>query len=70
MMAQGAGAAEPESKAWSLVGTWFTQVSIRNCQTGSEVTPFPALGTFMRGGTLTDTTSAISPALRSPGHGG
>ena len=52
-----------------LEGTWFTQVSVRNCQTGAVLRTFPALNTFAPGGTLIDTTTAVSPALRSPGHG-
>jgi hypothetical protein len=52
-----------------LVGTWFTQVTIRDCHTGTPIREFPALNTFARGGTLIDTTAAIGPALRSPGHG-
>src|SRR5687768_7393696 len=52
-----------------LEGTWFTQVSIRNCQTGAVVRTFPALNTFAPGGTLIDTTTGFSPSLRSPGHG-
>src|SRR5687768_10432253 len=52
-----------------LEGTWFTQVSIRNCQTGAVLRTFPALNTFAEGGTLIDTTTAVSPALRSAGHG-
>jgi hypothetical protein len=60
--AQSAGAGKIE-------GTWFTQVSIRNCQTGAVLRTFPALNTFAQGGTLIDTTTGSSPALRSPGHG-
>ncbi len=66
---QGAGAAEPRWDRGKLVGTWFTHVTSRDCGTGEELRSFPAFGTFSSGGTLTDTTTAISPALRSPGHG-
>jgi hypothetical protein len=57
------------ASAGKLEGTWFTQVSIRNCQTGAVLRTFPALGTFAQGGTLVDTTTGFSPALRTPGHG-
>lgn len=57
------------SQARRLEGTWFTSVTIRDCQSGAELRTFPALNTFAHGGTLTDTTTAVSPALRSPGHG-
>lgn len=68
-MASGLRAGVPESEKGSVVGTWFTQVTLRNCQTGAEIRSFPALNTFNPGGTLIDTTTAVSPALRSPGHG-
>jgi hypothetical protein len=58
-----------ESQARKLEGTWRVQVTIRICQTGAEIRTFPSLLTFAEGGTLTETTSAASPALRGPGHG-
>lgn len=68
-----ARAGEPDgqsrSQAKRLEGTWFTQVTIRDCDTGAPVREFPALNTFAQGGTLIDTTTAAGPALRSPGHG-
>jgi hypothetical protein len=57
------------SEARKLEGTWYTDVTVRDCQTGVTLRTFPALNTFAEGGTLIDTTTAVSPALRSPGHG-
>jgi hypothetical protein len=73
--AQGTSAREADehdgskSQARRLEGTWFTSVTIRDCQSGAALRTFPALNTFAHGGTLIDTTTAVSPALRSPGHG-
>ncbi len=45
----------------SIVGTWQTSVTPRNCQTGVPVAPaFPGLLTFNEGGTLTGTSTAVS----------
>jgi hypothetical protein len=52
-----------------LEGTWYTEVTVHDCQSGAILRTFPAFNTFAQGGTLTDTTTAVSPALRSPGHG-
>jgi hypothetical protein len=52
-----------------LEGTWDNQVSIIDCQTGNPITTFRSLIVFMAGGTLTETTSGTSPALRTPGEG-
>jgi hypothetical protein len=58
-----------EEQGRKLEGTWRVQVTIRICQTGAEIRTFPSLVTFAQGGTMTETTSAASPALRGPGHG-
>jgi hypothetical protein len=52
-----------------IEGTWRVQVTLRNCQTGAELRIFPAVLTFADGGTLTGTSTVLSPALRSPDHG-
>ena len=52
-----------------LVGTWDVQVTIRNCQTGVGLPPFPSTTTFMFGGTLIDSTSRMPQAAKTPGHG-
>jgi hypothetical protein len=64
---EGPGKAESQSR--KLEGTWRVQVTIRDCQSGAAVRTFPALLTFARGGTLTETTTGFPPALRTPGHG-
>jgi hypothetical protein len=58
-----------ESGARKLQGTWRVQVTLRNCQSGQVLRTFPAMLTFAQGGTLTGTTTAFSPAVRSPDHG-
>lgn len=45
----------------SIVGTWQTSVTPRNCQTGDPIAPaFPGILTFNEGGTLTGTSTAVS----------
>lgn len=52
-----------------LEGAWNFQVTLRNCQTGAALRPpFPAMNTFMRGGTMQE-FGIGSGLLRSPGHG-
>lgn len=53
----------------ALEGTWNVQVTVRNCQTGAAIRTFPAMGTFMRGGTALVSESGISSALKTPAHG-
>ena len=67
--AQPMSAGEPGGERGKLIGTWFTNVTVRDCVSNQEVGSFPSLGTFASGGTLSDTTTGFSPALRSPGHG-
>ena len=63
-------AGESKSTGGTLEGTWRVQVTLRNCQTGAELRPAtPALITFAKGGTLTETTTVFPPAMRGPGHG-
>jgi len=52
-----------------IVGVFRTTVTQRNCQTGNPIATFQGLSTFNKGGTMTETSAALSPALRSPGHG-
>jgi hypothetical protein len=59
-----------ENSRKNLEGVWETVVTPRNCQTGAPVMPdFQGLITYNEGGTLAETASGSSPALRSPGHG-
>ena len=60
---------DSKSGGGKLEGTWFTQVTIRVCGTDTVLGSFPAINTFNRGGTMMDTTTGISPSLRSPGQG-
>lgn len=53
-----------------LEGTWRVEVTLRDCNTGAPLgSPFRSLITFARGGTVSETTSRFSPAVRGPGHG-
>ncbi|MBA4182724.1 MAG: hypothetical protein H0X49_01750 [Acidobacteria bacterium] len=67
--------AQDESKSESrrggdrLVGTWDSQVTIRNCHTGAAIRTFASIGTFMSGGTMLDSTSGIPQSLKTPGQG-
>jgi hypothetical protein len=56
-----------------LEGTWFVQVTLRDCATDAPVgPPFSSLVTFHRGGTISETTgsSAFASGQRSDGQGG
>ena len=52
-------------------GTWFVQVTIRNCATNAALGSFNSLVTLHRGGTISEATSSPSFAIgqRSAGHG-
>ncbi len=52
-----------------IVGVFRTTVTQRNCQTGNPIGTFQGLSTFNEGGTMAETSTALSPALRTPGHG-
>ncbi len=56
--------------ARALEGSWNAMVTFRNCQTGAEIRPpFPAMNTFMQGGTLHEFGVGTAPLTRGPGHG-
>lgn len=55
--------------AGKLEGTWLTQVTVRDCQSGVALRSFPAMNTFHAGNTMTDTTTGASAAARTPGLG-
>lgn len=64
------GTGEPAVAEATLEGTWRVEITLRNCGTGQAVgIPFPALATFVRGGTLTTSDGGLSPAVRGTGHG-
>lgn len=52
-----------------LEGTWNVRVTLRNCQSGDEISSFDSLTTFTSGGTLIDSTSRFPQSLKTPGHG-
>lgn len=56
--------------AWAIVGTWSVQVTLANCATGAEIpgATFPALNTFIAGGSMLSDPAA-NPALLRTGHG-
>jgi len=60
---------DEKSASGKLEGTWFTQVSIRDCQTGAVLRTFSALNSFNAETTMIDTTTGASPSQRSPGQG-
>ncbi|HSK71981.1 MAG TPA: hypothetical protein VK892_09825 [Pyrinomonadaceae bacterium] len=49
-----------------LEGSWNSLVTIRNCETGAELFTFPAMQTYMFGGTMQDSSA---DSRRSSGHG-
>jgi len=51
-----------------LQGTWDVTVRIINCQTGAEITHFASMLTYHAGGTLMESTSGLSQALKTPGE--
>jgi hypothetical protein len=65
-------AAQSESSATGLQGTWRVQVNVINCSTGQNIGPaFSSMLTFAQGGTLTGTTrsSAFQPGQRTGDFG-
>ena len=53
-----------------LEGTWRVEVTLRDCNTGAALgSPFRSLLSFARGGTMIETTTRFSPAVRGPGYG-
>lgn len=54
-----------------IVGTWFIEVTLRNCATAAALGSFNSLTTFHEGGTLSESTSNPTFAIgqRGPGHG-
>jgi len=59
----------PPGQSRDLEGSWTTQVTFRNCQTGAAIRTFPAMNTFMRGGTMQEFGVGSAPLTRGPGHG-
>jgi hypothetical protein len=59
----------PNQARKSIEGVWQTTVTQRNCQTGEVIRIFRGLSAYHEGGTMSETSAALSPALRSPGYG-
>jgi hypothetical protein len=55
----------------TIKGTWFVQVTLRNCATNAALGSFNSLVTFAPGGTLSESAGslAFAPGQRSTGHG-
>jgi hypothetical protein len=53
----------------SIEGVWQTTVTQRNCQTGDAIKTSRGLVAYHAGGTISETSTALPPALRSPGFG-
>jgi hypothetical protein len=64
------GAAAFSLSGWALVGTWWVDVALANCETGEEIpgAVFPALNTFLAEGSMLSDPAA-NPALQRTGHG-
>lgn len=52
-----------------IEGVWRTRITQLNCQTGAVIRISRGLTTFNVGGTIAETSNALAPAFRSPGHG-
>ena len=53
-----------------LEGTWFVQVTLRDCASGAQIgLPFNSLVTYHRGGTLSESTSSRAFAIGQRGDG-
>jgi hypothetical protein len=65
--------AQPENtraKARTIEGTWRVQITLRDCTSGQPPrSPFNALASFARGGTVTTADGGLSPASRTTGLG-
>ena len=66
------GAQQSGSRARTLQGVWYVQVTIRDCKTGAALAPpVHSLVTFAAGGTLQESVGGggFAPGQRSNGHG-
>ena len=68
VLAAAQNSASGQGKAKRLVGTWRTQGTVINCQTGTQLATFRGLNTFLGEGSMV-ANGAINPALLSTGHG-
>lgn len=61
-IAQAASGADP------VEGVWESEITIRDCTSGTVIRTFKGVNTFHRGGTLSDTNNG-APTTRGPGAG-
>lgn len=52
-----------------LIGSWDVQVTIRDCQTGTEFFSFPATNTYNQGGTMQESNLGPPGIVSLPAHG-
>src|SRR5215211_1325986 len=52
-----------------LIGSWDTQVTIRDCQSGTALASFLTMITINQGGTMVESGNDPGPLLRVTGHG-
>jgi hypothetical protein len=52
-----------------IVGTWDVHISVRVCQTGTEIRTFESREHFNTGGTMLDVSSGFAPSRQTPGIG-
>lgn len=72
LAATSAFAQQSGSQARTVEGTWYVQVTPRNCDTGAQIAPVVnSLVTFAQGGTMNESAGggAFAPGQRSGGHG-
>lgn len=66
------GARTGQAQGATIEGVWMVTVTLRTCDTGAPLgQPFYSLVTFLRGGTLYESTTALAfaPGQRPPAHG-
>lgn len=65
----GSGSRIQDQGGQRIVGTWDVHVSVRACQTGTEIRTFESLEHFNTGGTMQDVSSGFAPSRQTPGIG-
>ena len=67
---ESAGVLPAGKGARALEGSWNALVTFTDCVTGLPIrAPFPAMHTYMQGGTLHEFGIGSAPLTRGPGHG-
>lgn len=68
----GPGGRTGQAQGATIEGVWLVTVTLRQCESGAQLgLPFNSLVTFLRGGTLYESTvaPAFLPGQRPPAHG-